>query len=110
MRDAATVLEIIREPATRTSTLDVPHGNHGKHWRAGCHGKRARPVRRGAVGKGPALAGTSLAAYPTGTAGSGRGPLEKMTCMREGDPLSSAHAWCAVISFQEHEEASRCLS
>ncbi len=46
----------------------------------------------------------------TGTAGSGRGPLEKMTCMREGDPLSSAHAWCAVISFQEHEEASRCLS
>ncbi len=65
MRDAATVLEIIREPATRTSTLDVPHGNHGKHWRAGCHGKRARPVRRGAVGKGPALAGTSLAAYPT---------------------------------------------
>src|SRR5258706_2953594 len=65
MRDAATVLEIIREPATRTSTLDVPDGNHGKHWRAGCHGKRARPVRRGADGKGPASAGTSLAAYPT---------------------------------------------
>jgi hypothetical protein len=49
----------------RTSTLDVLHGAHDEHWRAGCHGKRASPVRRGAVGKGPALAGISLAAYPT---------------------------------------------
>src|SRR5229473_6095276 len=39
--------------AMRTSTPDVPHGSHDKHWRAGCHGNRARPVRRGAVGKGP---------------------------------------------------------
>jgi hypothetical protein len=28
-------------------------------------GNRARPVRRGALGKGPAPAGTSSAAYPT---------------------------------------------
>jgi hypothetical protein len=33
--------------ATRTSTLDVPRGAHDEHWRAGCHGNRARPVRRG---------------------------------------------------------------
>jgi Type II intron maturase len=39
--------------AIRTSMLDVLHGEHDEHWRAGCHGKRARPVRRGAVGKGP---------------------------------------------------------
>jgi Gp49-like protein DUF891 len=32
---------------------DVRHGRHNEHWRAGCHGNRARPVRRGAVGKGP---------------------------------------------------------
>jgi hypothetical protein len=37
----------------KTSTPDVPHGNHDEHRRAGCHGNRARPVRRGAVGKGP---------------------------------------------------------
>ena len=43
MRDAATVLEIIRERG----------GDHDEHWRAGCHENRARPVRRGAVGKGP---------------------------------------------------------
>ena len=40
-------------PAMRTSTPDVPHGIHDERWRAGCHGNRARPVRRGAVGKGP---------------------------------------------------------
>src|SRR5437763_6572490 len=40
-------------PATRTSTPDVRHGNQDEHWRAGCHGNRASPVRRGAVGKGP---------------------------------------------------------
>src|SRR5258705_11550639 len=73
MRDAATVLEIIRDPATRTSTLDVPHGNHGKHWRAGCHGKRARPVRRGAGRKRPALRGGTLGAHPTGRVGGGGG-------------------------------------
>jgi hypothetical protein len=39
-------------PATRASTTaDARHGNHDKHWRAGCHGKRARPVRRGSSEK-----------------------------------------------------------
>jgi type II intron maturase/integrase-like protein len=52
-------------PAMKTSTPDVPGGNHEKHWRAGCHGNRARPVRRGAVEKGPDQTGTSPAAYPT---------------------------------------------
>ena len=33
---------------------DAPAGRgQDEHWRAGCHGKRACPVRRGAVGKGP---------------------------------------------------------
>src|SRR5215469_17596011 len=40
-------------PATRTSTPGVLHGDHDKHRRASCYGKRARLVRRGAVGKGP---------------------------------------------------------
>jgi hypothetical protein len=40
-------------PAMKTSTPDVLHGIHDEHWRAGCHGNRARPVRRGVVGKGP---------------------------------------------------------
>src|SRR5215468_8086684 len=40
-------------PATRTSTPGVPHADHDEHRRASCYGKRARLVRRGAVGKGP---------------------------------------------------------
>ena len=39
--------------ATRTSTPDVQHADHDEHRRASCYGKRARLVRRGAVGKGP---------------------------------------------------------
>src|SRR6266536_3914629 len=39
--------------ATRTSTPDVLHADHDEHRRASCYGKRARLVRRGAVGKGP---------------------------------------------------------
>jgi hypothetical protein len=31
----------------------VLHGDHDEHRRASCYGKRARLVRRGAVGKGP---------------------------------------------------------
>jgi len=44
---------VVCRVCTRTSMPDVPHGEHDEHWRAGCHGNRARPVRRGAVGKGP---------------------------------------------------------
>src|SRR4051794_12764338 len=40
-------------PVTRTSTPGVPPDIHDERWRAGCHGKRACPVRWGAVGKGP---------------------------------------------------------
>ncbi len=39
-------------------------------------GKRASPVRREAVRKGP-VHGTSLAAHPTARGGSDRGSLEK---------------------------------
>lgn len=52
--------------AMRTSTTtDAQQDNHDEHWKAGCHGNRARPVWRGAVGKGPPQRGTSSAAYPT---------------------------------------------
>ena len=40
-------------PAMKASTTDARHGNHDEHRRAGCYGKRACPVRRGAAGKGP---------------------------------------------------------
>lgn len=50
-------------PATRTSiTTGTQHGNHDEHRRAGCYGKRACPVREGAVEKGP-ITGISSAAY-----------------------------------------------
>jgi hypothetical protein len=62
--------------AMRTSMRDVPHGTHDEHRRAGCHGKRARPVRRGAVGKGPAQRGPRR--RPTRRhAGFGGGPRGK---------------------------------
>jgi AI2M/AI1M-like, HNH endonuclease/Type II intron maturase len=49
-----------------------PHGNHDEHWRAEMPGKRASPVRREAVRKGPFrhLAGGP----PHRTAGSASGP------------------------------------
>jgi hypothetical protein len=63
MRDAATVLEIIRERGRRGLPLervyrclfnpDLYLPNHDECWRASCYGKRARLVRRGAVEKGP---------------------------------------------------------
>ena len=57
--------------ATRASTAEAPHGNHDEHWRAEMPGKRASPVRREAVRKGPFrhLAGGP----PYGTAGSASG-------------------------------------
>ncbi len=39
--------------AMRASTAEARHGNHDQHWRAEMLGKRASPVRREAVRKGP---------------------------------------------------------
>jgi hypothetical protein len=39
--------------AMRASTAEARHGNHEEHWRAEMLGKRASPVRREAVRKGP---------------------------------------------------------
>ena len=74
MRSATTVLEIIH-PATKAfTTAEAPHGRHDEHWRAGCHGNRARPVREG-VGKGAPteshLAG-DLLHFKSGSARAGR--------------------------------------
>ena len=61
--------------ATRASTAGALPGNHDEHWRAEMLGKRASPVRREAVRKGPIwyLAGGP----PYRQSGSDRGPPEK---------------------------------
>ena len=61
--------------ATRASTAEALHGNHDEHWRAEMLGKRASPVRREAVRKGPSwhLAGGP----PYCPSGSDRGPPGK---------------------------------
>ncbi len=60
-------------PAMRSSTPDVPHGTHDEHWRAGCHGNRARPVRRGPSEKDQ-ITWHLVGSLPYGTPGSGGGP------------------------------------
>jgi hypothetical protein len=77
MRDATTVLEIIHE-----------------HWRAECHGNRARPVRWGAVGKGPGhrhLAGGLPNVQPVREGADGKGPTPRAPRRR---PTSLGRAAC----------------
>ena len=59
--------------AMRASTAEAPHGNHEEHWRAEMLGKRASPVRREAVRKGPSWYLAGGPPYRTPGAGGGHG-------------------------------------
>jgi hypothetical protein len=82
--------------ATRASTAEAPHGNHDEHWRAEMLGKRASPVRREAVRKGPFrhLAGGP----PYRTAGSVRGPGKRAG----SNPGTAPRAYSAKITTLPH--------
>ncbi len=84
--------------------LDVPHGDHDEHWRAGCHGNRAWPVRRGAVEKGPGnwhLVG----GLPYRMRRSGWGPLEKDPHPRAPRRRPTSALWHNLCDDTLHEVA-----
>src|SRR5512135_1493022 len=85
--------------ATRTSTPDVQHADHDEHRRASCYGKRARLVRRGAVGKGPGqLAPRRRPTLPHGGFGRRHGETHQWK-HRQGAPGRPHHAILAKLGI-----------
>jgi hypothetical protein len=57
-----------------STTADARHDIHVKHWKAGCHGNRARPVWEGVIRKRTRITGHLAGGLLHRTAGSGSGP------------------------------------